>query len=311
METTLLNLIRGTGIHGLTGIPSKNDAFLRPFTFVTKAEIMTYATSLHLTWRSDASNSEVKYQRNKIRNLVVPILEEINPSLIATFRNTLERLEGTAQVVNERVKEIKKLHFKSGKPNELSLGWFQHNSMGLVILSELLKPYQVSYTMVKDIAQTHLSGKLFYSDSHQLLYDRGKLLITPLKEDVHAVLNIPKPGIYAWQNVQIQIEQVSAEAFSASTETNTVFVDATTVDFPITVRSWQQGDWFVPLGMSGKKKLSDFMIDRKIPLTLKQHIPIFCCGAHIIWVGGYQIDDRFKVRPTSKELLKIKLSSRV
>lgn len=310
LETTLLNLTKGTGIAGLTGIPVDNHSVVRPLGMLAKMEVEAYAKTHGLAWREDASNQSTTYQRNKIRHKVIPVLEEINPGLTDTFKHTLERLQGTAELLNGRVNELRDAHLIQGEQDELALSWLTDDSVGWLLLSELLRPYGVSYTLAKEMAQSMESGRIFLTATHRLLINRGTLLITKEIPKVLSLLTIERPGHYVWGRFEVTVETRQKTDFHKPTSEAYAFFDADRVGLPFEVRSWQQGDTFVPLGMSGKKKLSDFMIDTKIPLTLKAHIPVFVFQKEIFWLGGYRVDDRFKVTPQTQQLMWIKLSHR-
>jgi len=310
LETTLLNLTKGTGIAGLTGIPTDGHLILRPLSMFSKMEVERYAKMNGLAWREDASNQEATYQRNKIRHKVIPVLEEINPALTDTFVHTLERLQGAANVVKVRVAQLQDTYLVTGDQDVLRLSWLTKDVMGWLLLSEVLSPYGVSYTVAKEIAESNESGRIFLTATHRLLMDRGTLIIEELQAEMPQSLTLAAPGAYRWGRYDVTVMRMDKTDFHKPTEELYAFFDADRVAFPIEVRSWQQGDAFVPLGMTGKKKLSDFMIDTKIPLTLKAHIPVFVCSTGIFWLGGYRMDDRYKVTDQTKELLWIKLSKR-
>jgi tRNA(Ile)-lysidine synthase len=309
-ETTLLNLTKGTGIKGLTGISGQNDKILRPLINVSKEVIHEYAVQRNLAWREDVSNTESKYLRNKIRNQVIPVLNEMNPSLLETFRNTNERLIGVSQLLDQEVVRINQNHMKSvDGVIELDLSWYDSDPMHDVLLSEILKPYGASYIQSKEIGRAISVGAIFFTDGYQFNVDRIKLLISRREIGQIPALTIKEPGIVEWGNLMVQVESSDDLNFAPGNEDSSSF-DRARIAFPLTIRCWEEGDVFVPLGMKGKKKVSDFMIDNKIPLTLKKSIPLFVTRKDIFWVGGHRIDDRFKITEHTKEVLKIKISRR-
>jgi tRNA(Ile)-lysidine synthase len=310
LETTLLNLAKGTGIKGLTGMSMKKGNLLRPLLTTKKGELLAYAEERKLKWREDATNAESKYQRNKIRNQVVPILEELNPALLDTFLSTKERLEGVNALLRKEVEVIRKQHLTiESKVVALDLSWYSASAMNDVLLSELLKPYGISFGIAKEIGRCQVSGAIFYSDEYQLNVDRGKLLISLKSTDSPNPIEISSNGIYSWGDWEIETE-VETTAKIDHQSTDVLHVDLAKIDLPVLVRSWEEGDFFIPLGMSGKKKISDFMIDHKIPLTLKKGIPMFVSGQDIFWIGGYRMDDHYKITDQTKEVLKIKITRR-
>lgn len=309
-ETVLLNLTKGTGIKGLVGIPPINEKVIRPLLEISKEEILAYADKNKMKWREDASNSDPKYQRNLIRNEVVPLLQTINPSLLSTFKSTIARMAGTNELIQEMVKTIHKENFSSEGVEQLSMKWFDGSAGHLVILSELLRSYGASYSLTCEIGESHESGKTFLTLSHTILHDREQLIFTKNKNSEIKSIEILKPeGTYSWGNCEISLKVIRSDEVVFGDE-RVAYFDASKVTFPILVRSWKEGDWFIPMGMKGKKKVSDFLIDTKIPVTLKNSIPIFESGGEIMWVGGYRLDGRFKVAEDSWEVLKVRINIR-
>ncbi len=304
LETVLLNLTKGTGIRGLAGIPATNGKVIRPFLEISKEEILAYAKESKLKWREDASNADTKYQRNLIRNEVVPLLEKINPSLIETFISTGTRMTGTNELIQQLVETIRNENFAEGG-QQLNMLWYDGSAGHVVVLSELLRPYGVSYSQACDIGKNHPSGKIFYTTTHQIVYDRDRLVFNKVENLSIEPIDIESSeGKYIWGKCKISIENVNSVDIKFD-NSNVAYFDAGKIVFPIKIRQWSEGDWFIPFGMKGKKKVSDFFIDTKIPLTLKNRIPIFESGGNVIWIGGYRVDDRYKVGDSLMRCIKI------
>lgn len=314
LETVLLNLTKGTGIKGLTGIAPVKEGRIRPLLFATKAEVYDYARSQGISWREDRSNKKNDYQRNLIRNEVVPLLYKINPNLEHTFLDTLQRLQGSEEIVSEKVASIKA--FTEEGFEKLDLNWFQNTNKDLVLLSEALRAYGFSFVEIKSLARAidngH-SGKLFHSPSHQVNLDRNALWIkkTTDSDDSATFCEIKHEGQKRFAKKVFNLERLSGEAFPGKNPENVAYLDRERIVFPLLVRRWREGDAFYPLGMRGKKKVSDFMIDSKIPVTLKQEVLILESEGKIVWVVGYRLDDRFKVTPRTVQLLKIEVTDHV
>lgn len=310
-ETVLLNWIKGTGVKGLAGIPLTNEKVIRPLLDTTKEEILTFAKAHDLKWREDASNAASKYQRNLIRNEVVPLLEKINPSLLRTFKSSTKRMVGTHELVRQKVEEIRYDQLGTKTEARLDMKWFAGSAAHLVILSELLRPYGVHYLLACQIGKRHLSGKKFFTSSHKIWCDRNQLILTKNEHCKIDFLEIAKPeGTFVWGNWQFIVKEVNIEDV-AFRDDGVAYFNAAKVSFPIRVRCWEQGDRFVPLGMKGTKKVSDFMIDNKIPLTLKHSIPIFESRGKIIWVGGYRIDDGCKVGADAEKAIRLEMEKMI
>lgn len=305
LETVLYNLTKGTGISGLSGIPIRNGWIVRPLMACTKAEIEAFAIEEGVLWREDTSNAENKYLRNKLRNQVIPVLIEINPALTDTFGQTLERIRDVKEVFSLKVEEIKAQHLKAeSEPFYLDLRWLETEPGAASLLFEILKPYGLTFEQVKQLINSEATGKVVQNDAYLFNKDRGGLWVVP--QTTQQEIWIDKPGNFRWHGYEVVVEELE-EDFVITDSENTAVLDAEKVQFPICLRSWKEGDAFRPLGMKGKKKLSDFMIDAKIPLSLKNKVPIFETKGAICWVGGYQIDDRFKWREDTKKVLRIKL----
>lgn len=308
LETALLNLVKGTGIMGAAGIPLWNGQVVRPLLGVTKQEIEKYATDEGIEWREDASNKESKYQRNLIRNEVLPLLERINPSVANTFKSTRERMIGVKQLVLEELQKLRNQFFKVEDDSiTIDLQWIQKSEKDLMLLSELLKEFGVSYVQAKDIFECELSGSQFETSTHLLFLDRKKLIVKSLDQHETLEILIKSSGEYEWGNRTILVSEVKLEEVDTKFPSNVAFLDGSKINLPIQLRSWQLGDEFQPFGMKGRKKLSDFFIDEKVPVSVKKKIPIFAHANKIIWVGGIRIDDKYKVTSQTEKVLKIEI----
>ncbi len=310
LETVLLNLTKGTGIHGLTGIAMEGPGLIRPLLFATKEEIYAFARSEAISWREDVSNQKNDYQRNLIRNEVVPLLKKINPALESTLQDTLLRLQGTAQLLEQAV-EVKKAVETEGRWL-LNVEWYQGHPDQLVILTELIKPYGFGFADARDLSGAILSGqpgKLFYSGGYEMNLDRGQLYITRrVDTSVEGEVMVPKDeGTVSVGAFNIHLTYFSGNELPPHDPTTTAFFDPDELTFPLKLRPWKQGDAFYPLGMAGKKKVSDFMIDSKIPVTLKKEVLVLESDGQIAWIVGHRIDNRFKVTSKTARMLKLEV----
>jgi len=310
-ETVFINLSHGTGFKGLMGITPGRGAFIRPMLAFTGAEIREIAQEMKLEWREDASNAKTDYERNKIRHQVMPVLEQLNPSLAETARETLERLWATGVLLQEDLRKWQERHVKkSTGSTEISLEG--NDTATSVLLYESLKVltglgYRSFLQLAESIAQG-VSGKLFYTDTHVINLDRGRLLIGEIDREGgsfnvtvgEAETEVSLPG------ATLKISSL-ASPVSIATNPKIALLDAGKLAFPLLIRRWQQGDSFVPLGMKGQKKLSDFMIDSKIPVNLKKEVLVLSSGERVAWVVGHRIDDRFKITSETTKVLKLEL----
>jgi len=310
LETVLLNLTKGTGIHGLTGIAMEGPGLIRPLLFATKEEIYAFARGEAISWREDVSNQKNDYQRNLIRNEVVPLLKKINPALEATLQDTLLRLQGTAQLLEQAV-EVKKAVETEGRWL-LNVEWYQGHPDQLVILTELIKPYGFGFADARDLSGAILSGqpgKLFYSGGYEMNLDRGQLYITrKVDTSVEGEVVVPKDeGTVSVGAFNIHLTYFSGNELPSHDPTTTAFFDPDELTFPLKLRPWKQGDAFYPLGMAGKKKVSDFMIDSKIPVTLKKEVLVLESDGQIAWIVGHRMDNRFKITSKTARMLKLEV----
>lgn len=329
IETILLNLTKGTGVAGLRGIQAKNGSIIRPLLFATRTEIDDYISANNLSWREDSSNASTDYQRNLLRHEVIPILKRINPNLEETFSRNIDRFQDLEMAFQKNLNYFKTTVLrKEGDTVFIKIPNLKYWQSVTYLLEETLKEYGFNYQQVKDIEHSlhgH-SGKQFFSPTHILVKDREDLVISQRTEDdfeeviIHHPKSfsseerdfskIPTPSGEGWATVATEgfyILEIALPSNRYPSEIEPQRFDFDKIKFPLTLSRWQQGNWFIPLGMKGKKKISDYLIDRKIPLHLKKVIFTLTSGDSIIWVVGHRIDDRFKITPSTKRVLEIRI----
>lgn len=309
IETLLLNLTKGTGIAGLHGIQPKVNRLIRPLLFADKEEIYAFVVEHQLGWREDSSNQSVKYQRNLIRNEVIPLLKNINPSLENTMKQTIERLTAVEQLFQLEVERARqKLIRKEGEIIYVDFILLKQESQPLIKLYELIKDNHFSYTQAQDIWQVLDAepGRLFDSPTHTLVKDRKDLIISPKQMQDFISANIHEnQTFFSNESLELHIGELSATNFIIPTQATMACLDKQLLQFPLKLRRWKEGDWFCPLGMNKKKKLSDFLIDLKIPLNLKSRIWVLTSNGSIVWIIGHRIDNRFKITDKTAHILQI------
>ncbi|MCC9138076.1 tRNA lysidine(34) synthetase TilS [Pontibacter silvestris] len=308
-ETILLNLTKGTGIAGLHGIPPKNGHIIRPMLSVSKDDIYDFVTSNRLAWREDSSNETTKYQRNKIRHNVIPVLKEINPNLEETIQQTAERVSQAESIVAAYISQLGQQAVRE-KDSTIYVDLQPlHKATGLpVVLYELLRPYNFSYAVVLELTEAlgGLSGKQFDSPTHTLVKDREQLVVTSKNLNSFGSILINEGQAEAEaDNLHFTLRWIDADKYKLNTKPSVAALDADQLKFPLKLRAWQEGDWFVPLGMNGKKKLSDFLIDKKIPTNLKQQTMVLVSDQSIAWIVGQRLDNRFKVTDKTQRVVEI------
>ncbi|MDG5491794.1 tRNA lysidine(34) synthetase TilS [Psychroserpens sp. SPM9] len=310
LETVLINLTRGTGLNGLTGIPEINANIVRPLLPFSRESIESYAKLNNYKWREDSSNSSDKYLRNKLRHHVIPVLKEGNPELLQSFSNTLEHLKDTANLVDDSIHNFLDRAVASETENHIkfNISEFKKLTNTKAYIFEIFKDYGFTeWNDILDLLDAQ-SGKQVFSNTHRLLKDREHLILThwPVSKQNDVALKIEATD----KKVQTRIGSLFFDEADAifGKRTNVIFVDKETLQFPLLLRKWEEGDYFYPLGMKGKKKLSKYFKDEKYSLLDKENTWILCSDDKIVWIVGKRADERFKVTKTTSEILKIELN---
>lgn len=306
VETLLINLTRGSGLTGLTGIKPKNGNVVRPLLCVSREDIYAYIENNGLEYVTDSSNSSDIYTRNFIRLKVIPLLEEINPSVKASLARTANHLYDASLIYNHSIEEARKVITQN---NRLSISALLSFPAPATILYEMLKPYGFSRTVCESIFTVldKDSGKIFYSSTHRLLKDRSDLLIDVLSgEDNRAYLiNLEDDNVDLPVELKPEIVVIK-EDYQIEKDRKFAYFDFDKLSFPLVLRHWQEGDWFVPFGMKGKKKISDYFSDKKFSLFDKEKTWLLCSGQDVIWIVGERTDNRYRIEKTTKRVLKLK-----
>lgn len=312
-ETFLINLVRGTGISGLHGIKAKNGIFVRPLLFAYRSQIEAFAKKHKVEFRDDASNFEDKYVRNKIRHQIIPLLETINPSVVTSLCNAADNLLETESLYHQYIAIFKKKILKKRDNRFLiDINQLMKIEERSTVLFEILNPFGFNVTQVIDILESMggLVGKVFYSPTHKLLKDRDVLIIEALHQKekdailIHENEQIIKTNDFTFS---LSVIEKSNDFNPFITSSDIVFIDFDKVKFPLTLRNWEKGDVFMPLGMKRKKKVSDFLINNKVNLFDKDKVMLLCSDNKIIWITGMRADERFKITPLTKQVLKIEI----
>lgn len=307
IETTLINLSRGTGIAGLHGIPEKNGIIVRPLLFAGRDSIRAYAEENNLKWREDSSNMEEKYARNLIRHKIVPELKKLNPNLEEVFKQNTERFKGVEQLFRHHIQQYRKeLLIVTPNGYSISISAIDAAPTPCTILTELLLPFGFNFTTIQAIYKNRFqaSGANYYSPSFLLQKDRLDWILTPIDQTKTFELTVYPESTHTVPTGSIYFETISIESFKGfSNAQNIAYIDADKIDWPLTIRNWQDGDKFYPFGMQGMKKVSDFLIDLKIPVSQKKKIPILVNKGEILWIVGLRTDKMYKITDSTKKIL--------
>jgi tRNA(Ile)-lysidine synthase len=307
IETVLLNLTRGTGISGLHGILPKRNQLIRPLLFLSRPEIERIITENNISYLEDSSNLSDHYARNKVRLNVIPHLKDINPNLEHTFAQNIQRFAETEAVMQQVIGGYREELFRETRQGwSLSVKKVKSLKPLKFLLYELLKPYGFSEYVIADLiaALDKQSGTSFYSVSHRVTINREDLLISKITRETASgtALVHPADRRIVFKDQELSITTSDSTTFERSR--TKAYVDQDLLIYPLVIRSWQQGDTFVPLGMKNFKKLSNFFVDEKVPLPEKETIPIVLNGnGEIIWIGGMRQDNRYKITPATKKVV--------
>lgn len=308
LETFLINLVRGTGLEGLTGIKVENDKIIRPLLNFSRKEIEYYAQEKKISWREDSSNHSTKYLRNKIRHDVIPVLEEINPQVLESFGQTQSYLLESLNLIEDYTGLLfSQIVTKDVYGYRLKIEVLEKIPNSKAVLYQLLKTFGFSqWNDVHDLLQAQ-PGKMVLSATHRLIKDREFLILTEIPSEVgnrtftiaegEEIVMLP-PGKFS----------IHAVDKIGDTPHNCIYVVREKLEFPLSLRKWMEGDYFYPFGMKGKKKLSDYFKDKKLSLPEKENTWLLCSGRKIVWVVNHRADSRFAITDPAQEILKITYS---
>jgi len=306
VETILLNMIRGTGLKGMEGIQAISGNKIRPLVCLSRKEIAESAASLNIAYREDSSNRNDNYHRNKLRLRVLPYIAKINPDFEETFRNNGAIVSQANTFIGFYMEAlIKQICMERGDITELNLELLQQAPQPKFVLYSIISPYGFNASTANDIytALHGIPGKQFYSPSHRLLLDRKKIFIQPLPltEERYYSVSAETKELITSQH-QWSFEKVDA-FYTPLPGNRYAVVDYDKVEFPIVIRPWKKGDKLKPLGMKGHKKVSDILIDKKIPMLEKERMWVVESGTKIIWLAGLVLSEDYKQMEDTKSVL--------
>lgn len=306
LETFLINSTRGSGLEGLTGIPQMSGNIVRPLLPFSRKDVEEFAKESKISWREDASNESVKYLRNKLRHQVVPILKEINPQLLDSFKDTISYLKEAEDIIKDKLDEVADSVFDVTTEGV---------KIDIVKIKALSNPKAYLYFLLKDYGFTewndvvHLldaqSGTQVFSKEWRLLKDRDHLILKEREDKNDQVITINEnESVVEFPKGKLEIREINVTDH-LTIDPNIIYVDKDKLKFPLTLRNWQQGDLFYPLGMKGKKKVSKYFKDEKFSLIEKENAWLLCSGKEIVWIVNHRADNRFKVSERTSKVLQI------
>ncbi len=308
LETIFLNLVRGTGIEGLYGMSERRGWLIRPLLPFSRAQLESYMEEVKQTWREDRSNASSDYKRNKLRHSGLPALYNLEPDTRQNLLQSFARLKDTGKAFMGLFEAWKKEHIREQRGMSFLAYKSIRNLPGATTLLYFwLRPYGFNSDQALSLSkclEDIQPGLLLRSATHELSLDREELILYPLSVEFPAIelpfgtpsMELPEGGYQlAWNGLPKEIDRNPAHAV----------LDLDCLEFPLQIRSWEEGDRFNPLGMTSEKKISDFLIDNKVPLALKKEVKVLVSGNKIAWVVGMRIADWAKVSPATQKCLHI------
>lgn len=307
VETALLNLSRGCGIRGLSGISPCSGKIIRPLLFASRNEILHFAGENDLQWREDSSNAEIKYHRNKIRHTIIPAFESINPAFMQNAIDTIKRLEHTEKLLDYTLDLVKQEVYTTLPDRWLiDIEKLKQYPSVEILLFELLRDFGVNQSNVLTILDSFESipGKQFHTRTHCITRDRSQLIITEEGERPQSVAIIGPETRSLDFPVQLTFSLIpNSSDFRIPAERRYAVLDADKISYPLILRNWRVGDKFHPLGLKGSKKVSDFLINNKIALPDKKKIKVLETAGKIVWVVNHRIDNSFRITRETRKIL--------
>ena len=320
-ETMILNMLRGTGVKGMTGmrssslLPGSDARLIRPLLGFTRKDIHEYAVSHGLQWHEDSTNADSAYKRNCVRNEVFPLFERLNPSFLTTLNEDMERFAQVQSVADEYVRSV-----------SAEIARLEDNGLPVIerqkltskkdweyVLFRLLEPFGFTSSVVADLVSVlksggTVSGRTFVAHEYLAVTSAREVVISPVAELAEATdLTINGPGTYSLNGIKFSVS-LSDDVRNVSTVAGETKSDTAGIPFPFTVRHWKNGDWMRPLGMRGRKKLSDIFVDLKFSLTEKKKALVIADeGSHVLALVGHRIDDSVKVTKDTSSVTVIRL----
>ena len=306
LETFIINLTRGSGLEGFTGIPPVNEKSVRPLLAFSRDDITLFAIKNGIIWREDKSNASIKYVRNKVRHKVIPVLKELNPHVLESFQNTIEYLNESQSIINDAVKNIT-ANVVSYKNDVLKISCKEIEKLSnkKAYLYQLLQAY--GFTAWNDIVDliSAQPGKQVFSNTHRLLKDRNFLILTTINksQSIKGPILIDQKVSEITNPIKLTIQNTDDYTCKNNHQ---IIIDNDLINYPLSLKKWHHGDAMYPTGMTGSKKISQLFKDNKLSLLDKEKIWMLTDAKdHIIWVIGLRQDRRYLANKTSKNRLKI------
>ena len=312
IETFFINLLRGTGLRGLTGINRQYGRVVRPLLYATRKDILEYAVQNHIPYREDSSNRSTKYLRNKIRLGLLPLLQEINPKFTALMRGNLYRLNDAQRLIDaaiDRIREVA-LHSENGI-DTIEVGAIDPIYPRDFVIYELLNSsYGFKGDVVEELNKALKRGvtdRRFYSRDYVAYLDRGNILVARIEEedDCEVIVERDEMRSYCGNSVLYYEHTDIDNVDEYHLPSDVALIDEAKLQYPLRLRRWREGDTFIPFGMAGRKKVGDYLTDQKVPIVERKRQFVLVSGEEIVWVVGRRTDDRFRIGTNTENILKV------
>ena len=311
IETLLMHFFRGTGIQGLTGIQPilKERRLIRPLLVFRKNELLEYAEANGLGFVEDSSNASDKYTRNYFRNQLIPQIKEVYPQVEENLLHNIQRFAEVAELYEQSVAlQINKLVEPKKKEYHIPVLKWKKAAPLHTITWELIKPYGFTAAQTNEVVKLldAENGSHIASSTHRIIRNRNWMIISPnAVEHTQHILFDASEGDVVFENGALRFKNTNSESFTIDNNASEAAIDLKYITFPLLLRKWKTGDYFYPLGMQKKKKISRFLIDLKLSKTEKEKVWVLESNKKIVWVIGYRIDDRFKITDHTKNILQV------
>ncbi|MBO5830487.1 MAG: tRNA lysidine(34) synthetase TilS [Alistipes sp.] len=312
IETFFINMLRGTGLRGLTGITNHVGRIVRPLMFTNRKDIHDYAVAHRIPFREDSSNRSTKYLRNKVRIGLIPMLKEITPQFTTIMRRNVSRLSQAQDFITSAMSIIKRDVIEhSGDIHTIKVQNINDSLPRNFVIYEILSSeYGFKGDVVDALCHAldnQSTGRRFYAREWVAVVDRGNIVVSPISEDDDCEVMVERNTLRSYVGGSVLYYQHCDIDFIDTLDLgeNVALIDADKLKYPLHLRRWHEGDWFQPLGMSGRKKISDYLIDKKVSMAEKSRQFVLVSGDDIVWVVGRRLDDRFAITKRTERVLKV------
>ena len=312
IETFFINLLRGTGLRGLTGINNQLGRVVRPLLFAARKEILEYAVQSHIPYREDSSNRSTKYLRNKIRLGLLPMIREINPKFTALMRGNLYRLGDAQRFIEAAMAKVRnEVVHHDGDTDTIEVGSIDADFPRDFVIYELLNSsYGFKGDVVEELCRSMAHGitsRRYYSRDYVAYLDRGNIIVTPITEDDECEIEVSQSALRSYcGNSVLYYDHTDIDNVSEyNLPPEVALLDESKLQYPLTLRRWKEGDSFIPFGMAGRKKIGDYLTDRKVSPVERNRQFVLVSGEDIVWLVGHRTDERFRITNRTENILKI------